>query len=86
LILLLRCAAGPLNEVIPAIPLYALKSHMGRTPSERPQRAELLRALRRAEDVLRGIAGRLHLPGADRLDLLRLANDLASILAREAGE
>jgi hypothetical protein len=35
-----------------------------------------------AEAAIRAVAARLHLPGRDRLDLLRIANRLARFLRR----
>ena len=56
---------------------------MGRQPTARPQRPELVRALRYLEVAIRAIAARLYLPAADRFDLLTLANEIGAILARE---
>ena len=47
-----------------------------------PQRADLLRAIATAERGIRAIASRLHLPGQDRANLIRIADGLARVLTR----
>jgi hypothetical protein len=53
------------------------------TPGHDPAtRAQLIRALRVAEQMIRNVAGRLHMSGRDRLDLLHIADRIARILRR----